>query len=157
MKSRASLTRISVAVALTVACWSGLQTIQAESFVPAQTQEVELRTIAIGDCETPPNIPEDTEEATSIAVQAGDLANPRQLHRQRSPLGSALRYPWRVALGLTLRGLQMSGSISAAAAVPPAGVLPYPVQPTLDVAWTLQGLADDEEQAGEGDVAEYGG
>jgi len=47
--------------------------------------------------------------------------------------------------------------VALAASPPPVGGMPnYPVQPALRVSWSLQGMADDMDEGGEGaDVTEY--
>lgn len=149
MKRRVSKGNLTLTgIAVTLACWCGLNALPGHATPP---QEVELR-CDTGYCEP--------EESTLVAE--GGLAVETALETVRTLeqppktwMESTFSLPKRVALGMVVRFLGVSAGMSSAA--PPTGVLPYPVQPELDVAWSLQGLSDDEGQGGEGAVEEYGG
>lgn len=141
MKESLAVTVAGMVFALS--CWTA---IVHNAPRPPETREIEVQ-CDLGSYEEPLNIREESSPAPQPA-----LAN-----HKPTVFDHALRGPKRYAIGLVIQAVSISGGLSFAASTPPSGVLPYPVQPKLDVAWSLQGLADQEEQAGEGDYVEYGG
>lgn len=145
MKSRLSL-GLAAAVIL-AGCWT--YGVFAEPVIePELPQEVEVKLLEAQRPDEP------VQEADEVAAQARPSASSK---------GKAAKVPVSVSsarLKLALVGLWLRGMAVAASAAPapiPSGVNPFPDQPRLDVSWSLQGLADEEDQGGEGDIVDYDG
>lgn len=145
MNSRLSITATTAAIL--VGCW-GVGVFADPVVEPASPpQGVELKILGAQRPEEPSEEPQETGPAETVAKQ------PAQLKPAKGVFGPA-RMKMMLA-GLWLRGMAMAASTQPPPI--PAGVNPYPDQPRLDVSWSLQGLADEEEQGGEGDIVDYDG
>lgn len=127
--------------------WSG-------SVVPGQapkaTREIEVKVADTLTGEPEPFI----EDATRTAKVQEKASTPSKPAQRRSFL--RLR-PLGLMLGLAMRSMQVGGAIlTGAAATRPPGVVPYNVngnQPGTEVSWSVLGLADNEDEGGEGSDA----
>lgn len=146
-------------VFLKIVCVSGF-CLWAGYTVPRQTQAPVPTTTVEREVEFGMDMPEGPEQPVAAAPQALEAASnasqwglaalepgfkPRQIsHRPASGFSRVL--------ALLVPGLSL-------AAPTPLGNMPnFPVQPDSGSSWTLQGLADDQAEGGEGaDVVEYGG
>lgn len=139
---------VGTAAAVLIGCW-GVGVFADPVVEPAATQGVELRLLEAQRPEVPAFEPEEMAGAEAVAPRQAEL---------KMTSGAADFGPARVKVllaGLWLRGMAVAAS--SAPPVIPAGVNPYPNQPRLDVSWSLQGLADEEDQGGEGDIVDYDG
>ncbi len=139
MKSRLSIG--TAVAALLMGCW-GVELFAAPVLEPAQPQEVQLSLL---DTHRPEEIGPEPEQMAVAPRPAplGELPGALSLNPAR--------------LKFVLAGLWMRGMSVVASSAPPAGVRSFPPQPRLDVSWSLQGMADEESQGGEGDVVDYDG
>lgn len=145
MKSRLSLG--VTAAAIVAGCW-GFGLFAEPVLQPEPAQEVELKLL---EAQRPDEPVAEVDEAAVAALPVPAKAKSKVT--QPISLGPG---QFKVALvGLWLRGM----AVAASAAPPPipSGVNPFPDQPRLDVSWSLQGLADEEDQGGEGDIVDYDG
>ena len=141
--------RLSVgatAAAILAGCWS-FGVFAEPVLQPEPAQEVELKLL---EAQRPDEPVAEVDEAAVAAslVPAKAKAKSKISHLDPAQLKVAL-------VGLWLRGMAVAAS--AAPAPIPSGVNPFPDQPRLDVSWSLQGLADEEDQGGEGDIVDYDG
>lgn len=142
MKSRLSL-GLAAAVIL-AGCWS-LGVFAEPVLDPRLPQEVEVKLLEAQRPAEP--VTEPDEEAPHQAAVKAKVAH------VSSGAGQG-------QLKLALAGVWLRGMALVASTQPPAipsGVTPFPDQPRLDVSWSLQGLADEEDQGGEGDIVDYDG
>lgn len=145
MNSRLSITATTAAIL--IGCW-GVGVFADPVVEPASPpQGVELKILGAQRPEEPSEEPQETSPAPAVDHQ------PAQLKQDKGSFS-----PARVKV--MLAGLWLRGMAVAASTQPPpipAGVNTYPDQPRLDVSWSLQGLADEEDQGGEGDIVDYDG
>ena len=151
MKSPISQASLSIAaVALAYVCWGGLSASRLPVEPPAEIE------ITARDLSGSQRFVEEALPAAPALPQAQyfalkvtqDLMNPAPGSQPRR-----VRFnPLTGVMAMVLRGMMV-----AASGAVPAWAQAYPAQPGLDVSWSLQGMADEEEQGGEGDIIEYGG
>ena len=146
MKSRLSVG--VTAAAILAGCWS-FGVFAEPVLQPEPPQEVELKLLEAQRPDEP------VAEADEAAVAASPVSAKAKSKVSQQPSGLGPGQLKVALVGLWLRGMAVAAS--AAPAPIPSGVNPFPDQPRLDVSWSLQGLADEEDQGGEGDIVDYDG
>lgn len=152
MKSRISRASLSIAaIALAYVCWDGSL---VGGGLPVPPAEIEITARDLSGShrfveEALPAVPAIPQAKYFALKVTQDLMNPAP---HLSQAGRVRFNPLTGAMAMLLRGMMV-----AASGAVPAGAQAYPAQPGLDVSWSLQGMADEEEQGGEGDIIEYGG
>ena len=146
---------LSKMVCVSLVCaWAGFAGPWQTALTPAQAPSPEREVEVCGDAPEGPElavVPPQALERAQDASQWGLAAlqpNFATRPQPQAPTVSSLSS----VLALLAPGVAM-------AAPTPIGNMPlYPVQPPLKVSWSLQGMADDQAEGGEGDdVVEYGG
>lgn len=120
---------------------------QGSSTQPAPSRPAGILISMDSSCPPAEVVPPEAEQLTPTQKTLMKAAQPVSLKRVN---------PWTGAMALMVQVAAMGAATPPPP--PPAGAVAYPTQAALDCAWTLQGLAEDTGEAGEGaDIADYGG